>query len=487
MQNFNRTIILEDGIEVQQTKSYGIGIDCHSRFIAVSVLIRRDMKFYEYRNDFSTVWDSLVRAKSWALQVIQTCSDPVPDLSSIPFHYCIESTSTYHMPILLAWEGTPSIVNPTLAGAAKRKTDHLDAKLLALHDLTGVWRESYLPSVDVNELRVLISERNRFLQEATSAGNRINNIIVRFGLTAGREGSIVRNSSIRSLIEDQISDFPSSFPDICPIRLPSEVRTIVRDEYDKFDFCTMRAAELLARIRNRALSMDWETDTGVLPGTDMIRLLASAPQIGDVTAITWLAHIITPRRFPNSKALAAYCGLDPSLKISAGKVTSTKKRGGCKELHKALTSSADRVIRNHTELFGRWGYNLYQQTGKWKKSANAVGRKLATALYFMMKTGTEFSYDSYHLLDSISTFDIPVPELPSLNPDFRRYVRILQENGIHSTSRMASAYLACELGPMKGLGRKFFMTVKDFLDNHHKYEKLYHELQSQKGDIQHEQ
>ena len=127
------------------------------------------MKFFEYRREFSTRWNDLVLAKQWILKVIETCSDPVPDLAEAPFHYCIESTSTYHFPILLAWEGSPSIINPTIAGNTKRKTDVLDAKLLALHDLTGVWPSSYLPSRDVRELRVLISERNRYVHEATAS------------------------------------------------------------------------------------------------------------------------------------------------------------------------------------------------------------------------------------------------------------------------------------------------------------------------------
>lgn len=65
--------------------------------------------------------------------------------------------------------------------------------MMVLHDLTGIWPESYLPSFDVKELRVLISERNRFIHDATASGSRINNIIVRFDLTINREGSVVKN------------------------------------------------------------------------------------------------------------------------------------------------------------------------------------------------------------------------------------------------------------------------------------------------------
>lgn len=35
-----------------------------------------------------------------------------------------------------------SIINPAIAGASKRKTNVLNAKILSLHDLTGIWLES---------------------------------------------------------------------------------------------------------------------------------------------------------------------------------------------------------------------------------------------------------------------------------------------------------------------------------------------------------
>ena len=119
---------------------------------------------------------------------------------------------------------------------------------------------------------------------------------------------------------------------------------------------------------------------------------------------------------------------------------------------------------------------IYQQSGKWKKASSAVGRKLSTALYYMMLTGSEFSYEKYNLVKSIDVFDFPVSELPSLNPDFKRYIHILKENGIHTTSEMATQYLSCKLVMIKGLGRKFFTTVREFLSSQHKYKKLYKQL-----------
>jgi hypothetical protein len=181
----------DDGIEVMPTKDYGIGIDCHSRFLEIIVLVKRGFDFYEYCREADTDWNSIKEAYSWAIHVLETCADPPVRLSS-PLHYCIESTSTYHLPVLLAWEGSPCVVNPSLAGATKRKTDKLDARLLAIHDLTGIWRPFYVISTDVQDLRVLIGQRDYYSRSATRIGNKINSTILKFGYTVGREGSVVK-------------------------------------------------------------------------------------------------------------------------------------------------------------------------------------------------------------------------------------------------------------------------------------------------------
>ena len=180
--------------------------------------------------------------------------------------------------------------------------------------------------IATSKIGAIIAQRDRCIRDATVAGNRINNTLTRFGFTLGRNGSVVKDKAIRSVVEDQISDNPSKIEGLCPVPIPMEVRTVLREEYEKYDHFTAQAAEYKEKIFEKARSMEWETDTGILPGDEMIRILSTAPQVGELTAVIWLARVITPRRFHNANALSAYCGFDPSLKISAGKVTSMSIR-----------------------------------------------------------------------------------------------------------------------------------------------------------------
>ena len=460
--------VLETGTEIQYTKDYGVGIDCHSRFLQISVLVKNGPSVFEYRNQFDTDWQSVVNAKEWVVSVIETCSSPKIHITD-NLHYCIESTSVYHVVVLKAWQGIPSVINPSIAGASKKKTDVLDAKMLAIHDLTGIWPSSFIPSAEVDQLRLLLAERDNFNRLAARTSNRINNSLLKFGYTVGRDGSVTKNTKVREMIEDQISDDPSDHYNVCPEGIPNNVKCVFIEEYRQYDMYRELVHDYDKRIRSMVCSMNWETADSQLSGRQMLKILCTAPGIGEQTVILWLAKIVTPRRFRNEKALAAYCSLDPSLKVSAGKVTSTVKRGGCKDLHSALCRAASNLVRKHNEPFGRWGYNIAVNSGRWKKGVSAVARKLAVALYYMSLRGEEFSYEKYRMMAEPDVIDISIEELAEKDPAFKRYVRILISGNIHTTKQMVHSYYLCDLTNIKGLGKKFYGLLKEFIGNQEKY------------------
>ena len=157
--------ITEDD-DIEYVKEYGIGIDCHSKFIEVCVRYRNGSCIQKAQGHFTTDWNGFTAGRDWCLTVLRTKADPMPDLTE-PLHYLVESTANYHMPVCMAWGGNPTIINPTIAGATKRKTDVLDSRLPALHDQINIWRVSYIPDEDVRTLRVMIAERERCLHDAT--------------------------------------------------------------------------------------------------------------------------------------------------------------------------------------------------------------------------------------------------------------------------------------------------------------------------------
>ena len=468
--------IVEEAVDVNDVKEYGIGIDVHKLSLWVCVRTRQNGVYMLTTAKIPTDWNSLLLAKAWCFEVLRTKSDVVIDTNQ-PLHYVIESTATYHCPVRIAWGGSPSVINPTLAGATKRKTDKLDAKRLAQHDQTAVWQESYVVPPEVEALRLIIAERDRYVSETRVVSTRINNALTRFGYNLGREGSVTSNPAIRAIIENQIADSPDDFENLCLIKLPMDVRLIIREEYAKHAYLKEQAERWQSKIIAKAYSMQWPIAEGkIVSGKEMIGHLISVPQIGELSAIIWLANVVDPNRFRNARALSGYCALNPTLQVSADKVSKGKKRGGCKVLHQLLFNSATRLIKQHNEAFGQWGYRMLNNTGKWKKASNAVARKLCVAMYRMMMNNTDFSYESYQIAVKASSFSMPVENLPMLNSGFRRYIRLLNENGIKDTAQMIAAYLSCKLGSCRGLSKKFFVLLRDFTDNQVKYKEAYEKL-----------
>ena len=487
-----------DGLEVQSLRPFGVGLDVHSQFIQVSVIVKREDRYYEYRKEFKTTWDDVCAAKEWVVSTIEAKSVPQVKLDdSVPFRYCLESTGQYHEVVLRAWLGEPELINPLLAGATLKKTDVADASKLARMSLSGVWRTYYVPSDDVKEVRALIAERSNYGLIATRTSNRINSMLLRFGITVGREGSVTKSHKVRGVIEGLIQNTPDEVDELtgeiededleevdfdislCPDGLPDSIKELIREEYDTYDSAVAMRNSFQRKVIDKVLSMKWETKDSTLNGKEMLHLLETVPGIGEVTGCIWLANIITPRRFPNAKACSAYCGLDPSVQISAKHVTGKKMRKGNKDLHSALTMAASNLINKHSEVIGRWGYRLYLQTGRWKKATNAVARRLAVSMYQVQLRGEEFSYDKYNLIKQVTVIDMPVENLVMLKPEFNRYIRILKENGIETTSQMVRAYETFTLTKMKGLGKKFYSLVQDFIDNQKEYKVRYKEIKGE--------
>jgi len=117
---------------------------------------------------------------------------------------CIESTGAYHIPVLRAWKAIPCVVNPLLA-PDRRKTDVLDARILAHHSITGIWKPSLIPTESAQVLRVLWAARGEAVHAATRASNRLNKYGIGYtgsqsAVAAKRSAGALHNISSRQVI-----------------------------------------------------------------------------------------------------------------------------------------------------------------------------------------------------------------------------------------------------------------------------------------------
>ena len=464
-------IVDEKGVEIMPSHSYGLGIDIHRSFGQIALLVRNSGRVLEFRTAFQTDTASILAAKEWCISVIENNSDPKVKVEEDLFRYSIESTGNYMTPVTLLWGGKPTIINPNIAKAGTRKSDIFDSKIMAINALTGTWPESYIMSTEVQSLRVLIAERDNCNKLATRCANRIVNVLLKFGYTIARDGSVVKKKDVRSFVEDQISEFPEIKPLSEKIRIPEESKAVLRELYSDYDNYKSRVAGYDKQILNKIHSMEWDTENGKVSGKHMMEVLTSAPGVGPQTAAVWLAYVVTPLRFPSASSCTAYCGFDPSNKVSAGKVTSAAKRKGQKQVHMLLCQCSHNLIQHHSEPFGKWGFQMKCQ-GSEKKAKSALGRRLCAALYYMHMRNEPFSYELYAIAKEPDVIDITIEELCELNSDFKRYMKALISNGITTTGEMSHSFYIGELNNVHGLGKKAYSLIKEFNGNQKRYRKL---------------
>ena len=369
---------------------------------------------------------------------------------------------TYHFPVLLAWSGIPSVVNPLLAGPTRRKTDVLDARLLAHHSITGMWKPSFVPSAQAQELRVVWATRAEALRRATRASNQINNIVLRFGHTFGRDCSM-RSAQGEGIISDLLDGRIPRIPTVNPDGLPLSVRPRIRDLANDLHTNMQRTKRAGIEAMNFVQSRDWPLGKGTLPGVQLMGILQSVPGVGQTTALTWLSEVCDPSRFQVDKQVAAFSGCDPSLKVSAGKVTSMVRRAGNARLHAALLYAAAGVLRQPADPLGQWGRSIAgrHKKGGHRKACGAIARRLAVSLWHVHRKGEMYDGSQYQL---VNQFTVPDVKLSSILP--KRAVSILKAEHVTSTAALALAYTEGKLAGMFGLGSGTIAKIKAWISEH---------------------
>lgn len=451
--------------ELQLLHPYGVGIDVHSKFIQVAVIWHegRVLKLREWEVPANS--EAMFQAKLQVVHHLRSLDLPVVDSDEAQvlekhgdnLRYCLESTGTYHFPVMKAFGGKPAVVNPLLANPSRRKTDVLDARLLAQHSMAGMWPESFLPSSDVQALRALMSTRTRTVREKTRLSNAIRSQLRMFGM-ADCEAGRVSSPGCRRIVEQVIAG--EALPG-CDEELPGAARLSLAMLLDGWRATDKAVKELLPALRGAVRSQEFLLGTGdKMNGREFVKLLATVPGVGEILAIAWCAAIVNVQRFGNNvKRLQAYAGVDPSIKVSAGKATSFAKRKGCEKLHAMLSRAAMVVISHRSSKLGIWGYSLSRRTGKgsWRKAVAAVSRRMAGFMFHVQRTGTPYNPDAYTFWDAPDVVDKHVLDVFSAATSAR-----LLRTGVSTTREAAAAHAEGWVG-QRGCGAVTRLEVEEWL------------------------
>jgi transposase len=135
--------------------------------------------------------------------------------------------------------------------------------------------------------------------------------------------------------------------------------------------------------------MDAEVPAGQATFRSLIALLCMIPGIAELAAKTTLAEIGTDMsRFPTAGHLLAWVGLCPGQNESAGKRKSSRLRKGSPWLKTLMVQCGWAAARKKDSYYKAQFNRLRGRHGA-KKAVCAVAASMLTAIYHMLKNGTE--------------------------------------------------------------------------------------------------
>ena len=138
-------------------------------------------------------------------------------------------------------------------------------------------------------------------------------------------------------------------------------------------------ADVEARIRE-----------ALVPFRAAVSLLTTMPGVSETAAAVIVAEIGDDMStFPTAGHLLSWAGLCPRLDESAGKRRSTRTRHGAPWLKTTLVQIAWPAARKKHSYFQAQFLRLKTRRGP-KKAIVAVAASMLTAVYYMLRDGTEF-------------------------------------------------------------------------------------------------
>jgi transposase len=247
------------------------------------------------------------------------------------------------------------------------KSDRNDAAGIARIMQTGWFKEVRVKDLDSHSVRALLASRALLVKIKRDLENQVRGLLKNLGLVIGRAKLNVFAARAEELIEGR--------PElVAAVRPLLNARSAIEQQVDDLDRKVMRLA------RNN----------------DQARRFMTAPGVGPITALCFLATIDDPTRFKRSRSVGAYAGLT-TRRYASGEVDWTGRISKCGDkmlrsyLYEAANVLLTRVVK--WSALKAWGIRLAKRSGL-RKAKVAVARKLAVILHRMWIEGTEFKWSS---------------------------------------------------------------------------------------------
>lgn len=289
-----------------------------------------------------------------------------------PAKVAIESCrEAWHMhDVLSAWGNHVLLVDTTRVrqlgvGQHGRKTDRIDAEVLARAVERGGIPAAHLLSPPRRQLRLELSIRRALVQTRSQYVTTVR------GLARAR-GQLIRRCATTVFVAV-----------VRKTNLDSETQLLVEPLLDAIELLNRKVADVEERLENLARS------------EPVIGLLATVPGVGVLIASAFVSVIDDAGRFSNGHQVSAYLGLVPredtsgSDKQRLGHIT----KHGNTYLRWLLVQAAWSLIRSQRskhDALAEWGHRVAKRRGT-RIATVALARRMCGVLWAMWRDGTPYN------------------------------------------------------------------------------------------------
>jgi transposase len=252
------------------------------------------------------------------------------------------------------------------------KSDRNDAVGIARIMQCGWYKEVRVKDLDSHAVKALLVSRALLVKIKRDLENQVRGLLKNLGLVIGRAKMNAFAWRAAELIEDR-QELAAAVTPLLNARLAIERQIADLDR------------KVLKLARNNA----------------QVQQFMTAPGIGPITALCFLATIDDPKRFRRSRSVGAYVGLT-TRRYASGEIDWTGRISKCgdKMLRSYLFEAANVLLTRVAKwsALKAWGIRLAKRSGL-RKAKVAVARKLAVILHRMWVDGTDFKWSSKETAD----------------------------------------------------------------------------------------
>jgi len=364
------------------------GLDVHAQTV-VACLIRDGKK---QTRTFSTMTDELLLLLDWL--TAEGCT-----------HVAIESTGVYWKPVFNLLEGVLEVVLVNarhVKAVPGRKTDVRDCEWLADLLRHGLLKASFIPPLEIRELRELTRYRQTLVREQASVANRVLRIIesgnIKLGQVASNALGVSGRLMLRSLCEGetdgaklaalargQLKKKEAELRRALTGRLSPAQRFVLRELLDRYEELEAALARASEQIKQEVAKCN---DPFV---REAVELLQTIPGIGQRVAEVVVSEMgVEMGRFPSDKHLASWAGMCPGSNESAGKRKSGRTTKGSIYLRNALVQAAWAATHTKQTYLAAQYKRLVKRKGK-NRALVAVGHSILVIIYHVLLRKESYS------------------------------------------------------------------------------------------------